>query len=133
VDSYSTNQAERFVSGDSITVYEKTTCTTCRKLVKLLEEEGVDFRRVNYYVEPLTEAQLRELLGKARLSPRDVIRTREPAYREMGLDDPDVGDEVLLDALVRHPDLLQRPIVERGARAVLARPVENVRSLLRDG
>jgi len=115
---------------DTITVYEKPTCTTCRKLVTLLQEEGIDFERVDYFVEPLGRERLVTLLRKAGLSPRDVLRTREPAYKELGLEDPDRTDEALLDALVAHPGLLQRPIVERGERAVLARPVENVRALL---
>jgi arsenate reductase (glutaredoxin) len=115
---------------DTITVYEKPTCTTCRKLVTLLEEEGIDFERVDYFVEPLDRERLVTLLRKAGLTPRDVLRAREPAYRELGLADPDRTDEELLDALVAHPNLLQRPIVERGERAVLGRPVENVRALL---
>lgn len=98
--------------------------------MKLLEEEGVDFARVNYYVEPLTKRKLAGLLRKAGLEPRDVLRTREPLYRELGLDGPDVSDSEILDALVAHPDLLQRPIVERGGRAVLGRPLERVREIL---
>ena len=97
--------------------------------MKLLEEEGVDFDRVNYFVTPLTKQELTEVLTKAGLAPRDVLRTRENAYRELGLDDPAVADEVILDALVAEPGLLQRPIVVRGDRAVLGRPVENVRQL----
>ena len=114
---------------DTLTVYEKPTCTTCRKLAKLLEEEGVDFERVNYTIEPLDRTTLRRLLAKAGLGPRDVLRTRESAYRELGLDDRTVDDETVLRAIVEHPELLQRPIVERGDRAVLARPVEKVREL----
>lgn len=111
-----------------LTVYEKPTCTTCRKLKKLLEEEGVDFRRVNYFVEPLGRAKLEELLRKAKLGPRDVLRSRDA--RAAGIS-PDDGrsDEEILQMLVEHPEILQRPIVERGDRAVLARPVENVRTL----
>ena len=98
--------------------------------MKLLDEEGVDFSRVNYYVEPLTASKLRNLLKKANLSARDVLRTRERLYKELGLDDPAVSDDAIVRAMVEHPDLLQRPIVERGDRAVLGRPLENVRALL---
>jgi arsenate reductase (glutaredoxin) len=115
---------------DNITVYEKPTCTTCRKLVKLLTEEGIDFERVNYMIEPLDRATLERLLTKAGLGPRDVLRTREATYKELGLADDTIGDDAVLEAIVKHPELLQRPIVERGDRAVLARPVENVRALL---
>jgi arsenate reductase len=113
-----------------ITVYEKPTCTTCRKLHDLLVDAGVDFDEVDYFVEPLPRPKLVSLLRKAGLKPRDVLRAKAPQYKELGLDDPAIGDERLLDLLVEHPDLLQRPIVERGNRAVLARPPERVREIL---
>jgi len=118
------------MSDEKITVYEKPTCTTCRSLVKLLEEEGIDFERVDYFIEPLSAPKLNELLKKAGLSARDILRTREPAYRELGLADPALDERALIDAMVEHPELVQRPIVERGDRAVLGRPVERVRALL---
>ena len=98
--------------------------------MKLLQERGVDFERVNYHVEGLTDAQLRRLLAKADLSPRDVLRRREPLGRELGLEDPGRSDDELIAAMVEHPQLVERPIVERGDRAVLARPVERVLELL---
>jgi len=113
-----------------ITVYQKPTCTTCRKLFDLLKESGVDFEKVDYFVDPLSKAQLQRLLKKAGLKPRDVLRTKAPEYKDLGLDDPKVGDARLLELIVAHPDLLQRPIVERGDRAVLARPPERVREIL---
>lgn len=121
------------MSEPRLTVYEKPTCTTCRKLAKLLREAGVDFDRVNYYVEPLTRGTLEALLVKAGLGPRDVLRKASPEYHELGLDDPSVPDDEILGYLVEHPDLLQRPIVTLGDRAVLARPVEKVRELLDGG
>lgn len=112
----------------SLVVYEKPTCTTCRKMRKLLEEEGVNFKRVNYFVDPLPEEKLRELLRKAGLGPRDVLRTREARAAGIEKDDGRSDDEIFA-LLAEHPELLQRPIVERGERAVLGRPVENVREL----
>ena len=109
-----------------LTVYEKPTCTTCQRLAALLTERGIDFERVNYILEPLSEAELRALLGKAGLRPRDVVRLKEAGARSLPLED----DEAVLQALVQRPELLQRPIVERGERAVLARPPENVLTLL---
>ena len=97
--------------------------------MQLLKEEGLDFERVNYFVDPLDEITLREILSKAGLSPRDVLRTRDRVYRELNLDSDDVSDDVLLAALVEHPSLLQRPIIVRGDSAVLGRPIENVRAL----
>lgn len=100
--------------------------------MKLLEEEGVDFERVNYFVEPFTKERLGALLGSADLTARDVLRTREKAYQEMGLADDSLSESALLDAIVAEPSLLQRPIVERGDRVVLGRPLENVRRLFSD-
>jgi arsenate reductase len=113
-----------------VTVYEKRTCTTCRKLNALLDEMGVEAERVEYHVEGLTEAEIRELLRKAGARPRDVLRTREPLVKELGLDRDGVPDDDLVALMAEHPQLVERPIVVRGDRAVLARPVERVRELL---
>ncbi len=112
-----------------ITVYEKSACTTCRRLTELLEARGVDFDRVEYHVEGLTEPQIRELLGKAGIGPREALRRREPLVAELGLEDPGVTDGELIRRMAEHPRLLQRPIVVRGDRAVLARPPERVLEL----
>jgi arsenate reductase len=113
-----------------ITVYEKPTCTTCRAMNRFLEDNGVDFSKVNYYIEPLSKEKLTELLGKMTLKPRDVLRTSEPIYRELGLGKGDFTDDEIISLMAKHPDLIQRPIVESGDRAVLGRPVENVKALL---
>jgi arsenate reductase len=97
---------------------------------KLLRESGVDFEKVNYYTEPLTEEKLRTLLGKMKLSPRELLRTSEAVYKELELGKRELSDDELIALMIEHPDLIQRPIVERGPRAVLGRPVENVRALL---
>jgi len=97
---------------------------------KLLRESGVSFEKVNYYIEPLTKKKLVELLGKMKLKPRDILRTSEPIYRELGLGKGDFTDDEIVSLMVKHPDLIQRPIVERGKRAVLGRPTENVKALL---
>lgn len=97
---------------------------------KLLRESGVDFEKVNYYIEPLSQEKLRELLKKMKLAPRDIMRTSEPLYRELGIGKRELADDELIALMAEHPDLIQRPIVERGDRAVLGRPVENVKELL---
>ena len=120
----------RFLPVLELTVYEKPTCTTCRQLGQLLESRGIEFERVDYHIDPLPEAKIRELLRKADVGPREVLRTKEPEYRELGLDSPEVSDDQLIAAMVEHPQLLQRPVVERGDRAVLARPPERVLEIL---
>jgi arsenate reductase (glutaredoxin) len=112
-----------------LTVYEKPTCTTCRRLFDLLAERGIDADRVDYHVTGLTEPEIRDLLAKAAAGPRDVLRTREPTYAEH-VAGRDLSDDELIALMARHPELVQRPIVVRGDRAVLARPVERVLELL---
>jgi arsenate reductase len=84
---------------------------------------------VNYFVEPVGEAKLRELIGKMQVSPRELVRRKEAAYREL-VGERELSDEEIIRLLVERPELLQRPIVERGPRAVLARPAERLRELL---
>ena len=97
---------------------------------KLLRESGVSFEKVNYYIEPLSRKKLTELLRKLNMKPRDLIRKGEAAYKELGLSEDKFSDSELIALMVEHPDLIQRPIVERGDRAVLGRPTENVKELL---
>lgn len=97
---------------------------------KLLRESGIRYEKVNYYVEPLTRRKLTELLRKLNLKPRDLLRKSEPVYKELGLANDNFSDSELIALMIEHPDLIQRPIVERGDRAVLGRPTENVRELL---
>jgi arsenate reductase len=118
------------VDAGGLTVYEKPSCSTCRRLFDLLTERGVDFERVNYHVDPLPEAKIRSLLAKAGVSAADVLRVKEPIYAALALGERDVPDDELIALMARHPELLQRPIVEHGERAVLARPVERVLELL---
>ena len=85
---------------------------------------------MNYYLEPLSERKLRELIKKIGIKPRELLRTSESIYRELELSKQDLGDDEIISLMVKHPDLIQRPIVERGDRAVLGRPTENVKALL---
>jgi arsenate reductase len=113
-----------------LTVYEKRSCTTCRSLAALLEKRGIDFERVDFHVEPLTVAELAELVRKTGGPARDLFRRSEPVYAQLGLGKREVGDEQAIRLMAEHPQLLQRPVVVRGDRAVLARPLERVEELL---
>src|SRR3954453_21346018 len=107
-----------------LTVYEKPTCTTCKNLYTLLTDRGVDFERVNYHVDPLPEEKIRELVQKTGEPASNLFRQNEPVYKELGLDERDVGDDEAIKLMTEHPPLMQRPVVERGDKAVLARPIE---------
>ena len=89
----------------------------------MFRENNIDFERVNYFVDPLSEDQLRSLLKKAGLSPFEVLRKGDAAFKDLGLTKETPDDEVVA-AMVKFPGLLQRPIVEVGDKAVLARPIE---------
>ena len=114
-----------------LTVYEKRTCTKCRELAALLRERRIEFDRVDFHVEPLSADELRALVAKTGRPARELFRAREPVYADLGLAArPDISDDEAIALLAEHPQLLQRPVVERGDRAVLARPVERALELL---
>jgi arsenate reductase len=113
-----------------ITIYQKPTCTTCRQVHAALRDAGVDFDAVDYYTDPIPKTKLKELLRKMKMSARDLLRTKEDIYKTLRLGERDLGDDEIVDLMVKHPDLIQRPIVEKGARAILARPAERLREIL---
>jgi len=113
-----------------ITVYQKPTCTTCRQVYQALKEKGIDFEAVNYYLEPIPKKKLRELLAKMGLGAAELLRKKEPIYKELKLNEKKLSEEELIDLMARHPDLIERPIVEKGAKAILARPAERLKEIL---
>ena len=113
-----------------IVIYQKPTCTTCRQVYNALKEGGVDFEAVDYYTDPIPKGKLKELLRKMGITPRELLRTKEPIYKTLRIGERDLSDAELLDLMAANPDLIQRPIVERGRRAILARPAERIREFL---
>jgi arsenate reductase (glutaredoxin) len=93
-----------------------------------LTEKGVDFSTVNYVEEPLSAKELKQLLQQAGLRPQDALRTKEAAYREH-VAGRNLTDDQIIQILAEHSELLQRPIVVRGNKAVLARPVDRLAEL----
>lgn len=120
----------REMKAETIVIYQKPTCTTCRQVYAALKESGVDFDAVNYYLDPIPKSKLKQLLKKMGLKPRDLLRTKEAIYKTLRLGERKLTDEEIVDLLVEHPDLIQRPIVEKGARAILARPAERLKEIL---
>jgi arsenate reductase len=108
-----------------VTVYEKRACTTCRKVAELLRERGVEYDDVQYHVEGISEQRIRELLAMAGITARDALRMREDGAAGLA----GAPDDEIVAAMAARPELLQRPIVVRGDRAVLARPPEKVLEL----
>ena len=114
----------------TIVVYQKPACTTCRQVHAALKESGVDFDTVDYYTDPIPKTMLKELLKKAGMKARDLLRTKEEVYKKLKLAERDLSDDEIVDLMVKHPDLIQRPIVEKGNRAILARPAERLKEIL---
>jgi arsenate reductase (glutaredoxin) len=112
-----------------ITVYEKPTCTTCRKTVKMLNEMGIEFDKINYYIEPFTKNKLKKLLKKMDLKPSELLRKNEKAYKELDLRNNNYSEEQILDYMISDHNLIQRPIVEKGEEAILGRPIEKIKEL----
>jgi len=112
-----------------ITVYEKPTCTTCRKVTKALIESGVDFEKVNYFIDPFSKTRLKSLLKKMKMKPSELLRKSEKIYKELKIKDKKLTEEQILDLMIKHPDLVQRPIIEKGSKAILARPPERIKEI----
>ncbi|WP_112321504.1 arsenate reductase (glutaredoxin) [Oceanibium sediminis] len=116
----------------SVVIYHNPDCGTSRKVVQLAKEAGADPVVIEYRKTGWTRAQLLGLFAAADLTPRDALRVKNSPAEEMGLTAPDISDDALLDAMVAHPILVNRPIVctPRGVR--LCRPADSVIPLLPD-
>lgn len=114
----------------SVTIYHNPKCTKSRETLKLLEDRGVEARIVKYLDHPPTRAELATILDRLGLEPRELMRRKEPEYRKLGLDDPGLSRAQLIAAMVKHPILIERPIVLAGRKAALGRPPENVLKIL---
>lgn len=113
-----------------ITIYQKPTCTTCRQVYAALKESGIDFDAVNYYSDRISKQKLKELLKKMGINAQELLRKKEEIYKTLKLGETTRHENELIDLMVRHPDLIQRPIVEKGQRAILARPAERLKEIL---
>jgi len=113
-----------------IVIYQKPTCTTCRQVYAALKESGVPLESVDYYLDPIPKSKMKELLKKMGMKPRDLLRTKEEVYKRLKLGERNLGDDEIVELMVNHPDLIQRPIVEKGSRAILARPAERLKEIL---
>ncbi len=112
------------------TIYHNPRCSNSRKALELLRAAGIEPVVIEYLRLPPSRRRLQQLLRDARVSVRDAIRSSEAQYAELGLGDPALDDEALLDAMVSHPVLIQRPIVETEKGVRLCRPPERVRELI---
>jgi arsenate reductase len=111
------------------TLYHNPRCSKSREALALLHAHGVTPDVRLYLDQPPSIDELRSLLRKLKLRPRDLLRTGEDAYKALGLDDPALDDDALLAAMHAHPRLIERPVFIVGAHAVIGRPPERVLEL----
>ena len=113
-----------------ITIYHNPRCGTSRNTLAAIRDAGHEPQVVDYLANPPTRARLAEMIETAGLSVREAIRSKEALYKELGLDQPGVDDAALLDAMLAHPILINRPFVATPKGVRLCRPVERVQEIL---
>jgi arsenate reductase len=118
------------MSSTVLTIYHNPACSTSRKVLGMLRDSGAEVEVVDYLKTGWTRPLLERLLQAMHAAPRDILRAREPLAREMGLAEPGVAGDAILDAMIAHPVLVERPIVVGAKGTVLARPAEAVEALL---
>jgi arsenate reductase (glutaredoxin) len=112
------------------TIYHNPMCGTSRKTLEILRDSGADVWIHEYLKNPPNRDDLKRLYDRAGISPREGLRAKEPLAEELGLTQPDVSDGEVLDAMVAHPILINRPIVETDKGVRLCRPQDKVREIL---
>lgn len=118
------------VSETMITLFHNPRCSKSRQTLQLLQARGIEPSILLYLDTPPSTTALKGLLGKLGISARQLLRTGETVYRELELKNPELTDAQLIEAMVRHPVLIERPIVIKGERAVIGRPPEAVLDIL---
>jgi len=111
-------------------IYHNNRCSKSRAALQLLEERGYQPEVIQYMKDPLDKATLLNILALLEMSPRELLRSTEGVYKEAGLEDPDLSDDELLNAMLECPSLMQRPIVVYQGKAALGRPTENIEAIL---
>ena len=111
-------------------LYHNTRCSKSRGALELLRERGIEPAVVFYLETPPSPAELREMLRMLGIPARGLMRTGEPAYTELGLDEASLSDDALIEAMATHPELIERPVFVHGGRAVIGRPSERVLEIL---
>lgn len=112
------------------TIYHNPMCGTSRKTLEILRDSGADLTIVEYLADTPSRAELERLYERAGITPREGLRAKEPLAAQLGLTQPGVTDEQVLEAMLAHPILIERPLVETGKGVRLCRPQDVVREIL---
>lgn len=113
-----------------LSIYHNPRCSKSRQTLALLEERGLTPEIIKYLDTPPAPAELKAVIGKLGISPRELLRTGEAEYKELGLADASLSNTALINAMCQHPKLIERPIVINDKRAKLGRPPEQVLDIL---
>ena len=112
------------------TIYHNPMCGTSRKTLEILRDSGADVWVHEYLKDPPSRDELKRLYDRAGITPREGLRAKEPLAQELGLTQADVTDDEILDAMLEHPVLINRPLVETDKGVRLCRPQDAVREIL---
>lgn len=113
-----------------VTIYHNPRCSKSRQTLELLQSKGIEPEVIEYLKNPPGKSTLKKLLSMLNMEPRELMRKKEEAYKEAGLDDKSLGKDDLVDAMIKHPILIERPIVVANNRAAIGRPPESVLDIL---
>ena len=111
-------------------IFHNSRCSKSRQALKILQDHYCDIEIINYLEIDLDVYLIKDILKKLSLKPRDILRTREQDYKDNNLEDDSLSDDDLINFMIKHPKLIERPIVIKGHKAVLGRPPENLLELL---
>ncbi|WP_135607099.1 arsenate reductase (glutaredoxin) [Solemya velesiana gill symbiont] len=114
----------------SVEIYHNPRCSKSRQTLQLLQDQGVEPDITEYLKTPPDAATLKNILNMLGLEPRELMRTKEAEYKEAGLDNPELSRDQLIQAMVDHPKLIERPIVIKDNKAAIGRPPEKVLDIL---
>lgn len=114
----------------TVEIYHNPRCSKSRQTLDLLRDQGIEPTIVEYLKTPPDRATLEKILAMLKLEPRDLMRKKEAEYKELDLDNPQLGRDQLIEAMLTHPKLIERPIVIKNGKAALGRPPEQVLEII---
>lgn len=114
----------------AVTIYHNPRCSKSRQTLSLLQEKGIEPEIIEYLLTPPTPAELKEIINKLGISARELMRNKEDAYKDNDLDNDNLNEDKLIDAMIENPVLIERPIVLSKGKAAIGRPPENILEII---
>jgi len=114
----------------AVTIYHNPKCSKSRQTLDLLKQQGIEPQTIEYLKTPPSKAELKRVLKLLGISARELLRSKEPEYKELGLDNPALNEDDIIDAMISTPKLIERPIVVNDNKAAIGRPPQQVLEIL---